>query len=290
MRLPGTPRNCGPIWELGWVSRQLNLGRPVPEGADTIPVAAIIGTVDRGRDFDACWHPLNARLAKALDDIDAESPATLDQPIDVIRVDRAYFVVDGHKRVALARRTEREFLDASISRAPTTYAVDADIAEQAVFRTAREYEFRQHSGMAATFPDVRFALFDIDAYGELFQAVQTHAFEMSEREGRIVDRDDVARDWYTTDYQPTVASARAGVGQYLEDSTDADIYLAIHRRRVAWWGSECDDADCAAQEFLVEQQLAAARRGSLLGLLKSPIGGANPPPPEVLPLTDRPKA
>jgi hypothetical protein len=289
MRLPGTPRNCGPIWELGWVSRQLNLGRPVPEGNDTIPVAAIIGTVERGRDFDACWHPLNARLAKALDDIQADAPAALDEPIDVIRVDRAYFVVDGHKRVALARRSDREFLDATISRAPSTYAVDAEVAEQAVFRTARESEFRRHSGMETAFPEVRFALFDIDDYGELFQAVQTHAFEMSEREGRIVDRDDVARDWYTTDYQPTVAAARASVGQYLEECSDADIYLAIHRRRLAWWGSECDDPDCAAQEFLVEQQLAAARRRSLVSLIRGPAGAADSPP-ELLPLSDRPKA
>ncbi len=288
MRLPGTPRECGPIWELGWVSRQLQLGRPVPEGTETIPVASIIGTVERGRDFDGCWHPLNPRLAKALDDIEAASSATLDHPIDVIRVDRAYFVNDGHKRVALARRTGREFLDATVSRVQTTYTVGPDIEEEAVFRTAREFEFRRHSGMAATFPDVRFALTDLDAYGELFQAVQTHAFEMSEHAGRIVDRDEVARDWYATDYQPTVAAARAGVGQYIDNCSDADIYLAIQRRRVAWWGSECDDTDCAAQELLVEQQLAAARRRSLIGFLRAPAGGTNPEP-ELLPLSEQPK-
>ena len=289
MRLPGTPRSCGPIWELGWVSRQLNLGRPVPEGTDTVTVASIIGTVERGRDFDACWHPLTPRLAKALDDIEAASPSALDEPIEVIRVDRAYFVNDGHKRVAIARRSGREFLDATVSRVPTSFALDPETEEQAVFRTAREYEFRRHSGMAATFPDVRFALTEIDAYGELFQAVQAHAFEMSEREGRIVGRDELARDWYATDFLPTVASARREVGQYLDGCTDADIYIAIQRRRVAWWGSECDDADCAAQEVLVEQQLAAARGRSLLGLVRSPAGGSNARA-DLLPLAEPPKS
>ena len=54
MRLPGTSSDCGPLPELGWLSRQLHLGPPVPEGTDTIPVAQIVGSVQRGRDFDAC--------------------------------------------------------------------------------------------------------------------------------------------------------------------------------------------------------------------------------------------
>jgi hypothetical protein len=76
----------------------------------------------------------------------------------------------------------------------------------------------------------------------------------------------------------------------LEGLTDADIYLAIHRRRVAWWGSECDDPDCAAQEAVVEEQLDAARRRSLLGLLRAPAGGDGTRHADLLPLTERQEA
>ena len=274
MRLPGTPRECGPLWELGWISRQLGLGTPVVEGTDTIPVSAIIGTVERGRDFDGCWQPLHPGLAKKMADIQAASPSSLDEPIDVIRVDRAYFVTDGHKRVALARRTGREFLDARVSHVPTPYAIDTALEEEAIFRTARESEFRRHSGLERAFPDVRFALTEIDGYGELFQAIQTHAFHMSEAADRIVPRDEVARDWYANDYLPTVERARQGVGQLIDTCTDAEIYLGIHRRRVAWWGSECDDADCAAKEELVARRLAEARRGA--GVFSAILGAAAP--------------
>ncbi len=267
MRLPGTPRECGPLWELGWISTQLGLGTPVAEGSDTIPVASIVGTVERGRDFDACWQPLHPKLAQTLAEIHAASPAGLDEPIDVIRVDRAYFVTDGHKRVALARRTDREFIDAKVSHIPTPFSVTGEMEQEAIFRTARELEFRRHSGLLDAFPEVRFALTEIDGYGELFHAVQTHAFEMSEAADRIVPRDEVARDWYANDYLPTLARAREGIGQYIDGCTDADVYLAIHRRRVAWWGTECDDADCAAHEELVERRLADARRGVLKTLL-----------------------
>lgn len=96
----------------GWMGR--HFGRPTFEGEDTIAVAQIIGTAHRGRDFDGCWRPTEPRLARRLEEIASADPAGLDEPIEVVRVDRAYFVVDGHKRVALANRTRREFLDARV--------------------------------------------------------------------------------------------------------------------------------------------------------------------------------
>jgi hypothetical protein len=286
MRLPGTPHECGPLYELSWISRQLALGSPVPEGVDEIPVAQIIGSAQRARDFDQCWHPLHPRLAKQLDDIQSAEPVGLDEPIDVVRVDRAYFVRDGHKRVALARREGREFLDARISHAQTSYEVTADLDEQAILRTARELEFRRHSGFREAMPDVRFALTDIDAYGELYAAVRAHAFEMAEAAGgRIVPWPDVARDWYAADYLPTVTDARATIGQLIDDCSDADVFLAIHRRRLAWWGSECDAIDCAAQQVLIDRKVDAARSRSLLSGVLGRRNGSSPAP-TVLPLSE----
>lgn len=282
MRLPGTPHECGPLLELGWLSRQLHLGAPIPEASETIPVAQIIGTVQRGRDFDACWHPLNPRLKKLIDDIDAAQPGALDEPIELVRVDRAYFVTDGHKRVALAHRTGREFLDARVSRVPTPYAVTADLDEQQILRTAREGEFRRHSGLDEAYPDVRFVLTEIDAYGELYAAVRKTAFEMAEAAGRIVPWPDVARHWYESDFVPVVESARATVGSLIASCSDADIYLAIHRQRLAWWGSDCDAIECAAEQLLAERRVDAARRGSILDGI---IGRPTATTPEVLPLT-----
>jgi hypothetical protein len=142
--------------------------------------------------------------------------------------------------------------------------------------------------MEATFPEVRFALTDIDGYGELFHAVQIHAFHLSEKAGNIVPRGEVATDWYTRDYLPTVANARSGIGILIDSWTDADVYLAIHRQRIAWWGSECDAADCAAQELLVERQLAAARRRSLVAGLLRRDAGEGTAAARVLPLADQP--
>src|SRR5919109_1404520 len=131
MRLPGSDHDCGPLLELGQIQRQLRLGTPVDEGTSTIAVGHVIGSAD---------------------------PSSLDEPIDVVRVDRAYFVADGHKRIAIAKLEDREFIDARVSHLPSRYALTPEVERDAIERTAREGEFRRHSGLADGVPDARIAL------------------------------------------------------------------------------------------------------------------------------------
>src|SRR5919108_2924090 len=165
MRLPGSDHDCGPLLELGQIQRQLRLGTPVDEGTSTIAVGHVIGSVGRSRDFDGGFHPIHAAMRKKIDDIRAARPSSLDEPIDVVRVDQAYFVADGHKRIAIAKLEDREFIDARISHLPSRYALTPEVERDAIERTAREGEFRRHSGLADGVPDARIALTDVTAYG-----------------------------------------------------------------------------------------------------------------------------
>lgn len=277
-------RRDGPLLELEWVRRQLRLGTAVQEGVQTIPIRQIVGTATRSRDFDGRWRPRSARLAKLLDDIQSASPAGLDEPISVVRVDRAYFVVDGHKRVAIGRRTKREFLDAHVSSLPSPYAVDADLAGdadlavEAILRTAREGEFRRHSRLVEAVPDARFALTDPDGYGELHAAVRLFACDL----GDDTDPVTAARRWHEEEYVPTVTDGRVRGADLIDGCTDADIFLAVHRQRLAAWGTECDAADCAQDQALAERRLAAARIRSVAGRVFG--RGAEPGEPLLLEL------
>jgi hypothetical protein len=264
MRLPRTEPDCGPLLELGQIQRQLRLGAPVFEGAGTIAVAHIVGTVGRARDFDGCFRPVHAALRKRIDDIVAADPPALDEPIDVVRVDRAYFVSDGHKRVAIARRAGREFIDARVNHLPSPYALTPEVETEAIERTAREGELRRHSGLGEGVPDARFALTDVTAYGELLIAVQSYSYDRVLALGKALSPADAARRWYEEKYLPTVATGREAAAGLIDSLTDADVFLALHRQERASWGGECDEPECLADMLLAEQRRKAAAARSAL--------------------------
>lgn len=172
-------------------------------------------------------------------------------------MDRAYFVIDGHKRVALARRTNREYLDARVAHLPSPYKFDADVEAEAIERTARESEFRRHSGLVEAVPGARFALTDISAYGELLVAVQSYAYDRVLATDRALNRSESARLWYDDKYLPTGRIGQDAAAGLLEAMTDSDIFLALHRQERAAWGSECGDSECIADMLVAEQRRAA---------------------------------
>jgi hypothetical protein len=286
MRLPGRAADCGPLLQLSQIQRQLHLGSPVMEGVETIAVAQIVGTLNRARDFDGCWRPAWPSLKKRIKDILAAAPSSLDEPIEVVRLDRAYFVVDGHKRVAIAHEQGREFIDARVSRLPSPYSLSPDVEEEAIERTAREAEFRRHAGLAEAVPDARFALSDIDGYGELLLAVQGYYFDRVHRLKRLLTPAEAARMWYEDKYLPSVQEGRNAVGDLLAVCSDADLFLMLHRHERASWGSECGDAECIADMLAAEQRRNAAARRSGIGRLLGRDGAPEPSSAPLLPLAE----
>lgn len=272
--------------ELGLIQRQLRLGPPVFEGGQTIRVAQIIGTTSRAHDFDGCFRPLRPTLRKRIEEIQAAAPPALDEAIEVVRVDRAYFVSDGHKRVAIARETGREFIDARVSRLPSPYAITPDVEGEAIERTAREGEFRRHSGLAEAVPDARFAVSDPNGYGEMLLAVQSYSYDRVLAFGRALPAAEAARLWYDEKYLPTVAAGREAVGGLLESCTDADLFLMVHRHDRGSWGSVCADRECVGDMLVAEQRRAALDERSALDRVLGRDRKRKRQPALLLPLAD----
>ena len=85
------------------------------QGMRPIKVSSIIGTLDRNTDFDAAFRPTQRhsenrwlRVATAMLR-GVELP-----PIQLIQVEEAYYVKDGHHRVSVARALDFGYLDAEI--------------------------------------------------------------------------------------------------------------------------------------------------------------------------------
>ena len=131
-------RDCGPLLELAVIRDRLGLEAGSYGGVRTIPVAAIVGTVDRCCDFDRCFHPQRGDLGARVAALTRAFPDGAFPPIDVVQVDRAYFVVDGHKRVAAALALGVDTVDAQVMRMPSPVTVDGTVGHGDLARLEAE--------------------------------------------------------------------------------------------------------------------------------------------------------
>jgi hypothetical protein len=73
-------------------------------GLEVVPLDAIVGTVDRGMDFDRRFRPTTGRVRSRWEHIAAAMRrGEALPPVDLVRIGEIYFVRDGHHRVSGAR-------------------------------------------------------------------------------------------------------------------------------------------------------------------------------------------
>lgn len=89
-------------------------------GLQVIQLEAIVGTVDRARDFDRSFRPTSARVRGRWEQIAAATRrGQALPPIDVLRIGEICFVGDGHHRVSVARALGRTDIDAYVTEVTT---------------------------------------------------------------------------------------------------------------------------------------------------------------------------
>ena len=280
MRL-GRARGCGDLLMFDQVRRSLGLGHPRFETEATIAVSDIVGTVGRKADFDGCFHPREKTLAHRIDQV-SQNETALDEPIDVYRVDRAYFVLDGHKRVSIAKAQGREFLDARISHAPTPYRFDPDVDPVAIERTATEQRFRTESGLLQAVPGARFVASRLEGYPQLRESITSYAHDLGERLGRQLPLEEASALWYESVYRPTIAAAEEmQLDRLIGCLTESDLFLSIHRQSRELWGREAQPAVDEAERLVSQIMEHGTENQSVIERVLA--RARNRPPPAVLP-------
>ena len=90
-------------------------------GLQTIPLDSIVGTVDRGREFDRDFRPTSSTVRPRWERIaTAQRRGEAMPPIDVYRIGALHFVKDGHHRVSVARALGLDVIDAYVTEVITS--------------------------------------------------------------------------------------------------------------------------------------------------------------------------
>src|ERR671916_2346343 len=97
-------------------------------GLQTIPLESIVGTVDRGREFDRRFRPTSGRVRPRWERIaTAVRKGQPMPPIDVYRIGELHFVKDGHHRVSVARALGFRDIEAYVTEVLTQVGADRTI-------------------------------------------------------------------------------------------------------------------------------------------------------------------
>ena len=85
-------------------------------GMQEVPLSAIVGSIDRTRDFDRDFYPLTTHTRERWERVNrAVSLDLLLPPVSLYKVGEVYFVKDGHHRISVARYRGMGYVDADVT-------------------------------------------------------------------------------------------------------------------------------------------------------------------------------
>lgn len=201
-------------------------------GLLTIPVAQIVGTDSRGADFDRDFLPRRPEIGPRWRGVENAFPEGGFPPIAVYKLGEAYFIIDGHHRVAIARQRGIETIDAEVTELTARWHLPADADLVELIHAEQERIFMEDSGLGAARPDSHIRFCKPVGYLELIENVQIHGYHLMMDAGRPLSREEIAGNWYDQVYLPSVEAIRAeGLHEAFPGQTDADFFLCVYYRR-----------------------------------------------------------
>ncbi len=190
----------------------------VDRGSGQVPVAGIVGTVGRYRDFDGKFRARNrggeARFQKILAAM--QSGVQL-PPVSLYQIKDDFFILDGHHRVAAARELGRDIISARIVELlPAKQTLENQLYLEKI-------NFRDQAGLLKSIN-----LTELDQYHHLELQIREHQAWLSEQDNTDTTYQQAASDWYQTIYQPLVTIIGASkLAAAFPGRSDDDLYLYI---------------------------------------------------------------
>jgi ParB/Sulfiredoxin domain len=220
------------LLELDEVERRLRpFGRRYL-GVRAIRLDALVGTDGRASSFTRDFRPLHAFSRDRLRSLEAAFAEGGFPPIVTVKLGEAYFVIDGHHRAALARRSGAEMIDADVTELIARVPLPAGADMLDVVLRELERIFLEDSGLAEARPSLRVPVSRPALYLELLENVQVHGYHMMRGRGRVLENAEIAADWHDAIYMPTLAAIeRLRLGRSYQDAPAGDLFLLLHRHR-----------------------------------------------------------
>jgi len=252
------------------VRARLRLREESYKGLQDIPLAKIVGSVGRHKDFTGTFLPKTAEMKERWSRVYAKMNSMEGvPPIEVYQVDDVYFVRDGNHRVSVAREIGSETIQAHVTELPTSVDLEPGMTLEDLDAAAVYVAFLEETELKRTRPiHQSMQLSDPSGYAELMGHIYLHGQVMETLSGQPVKTADAAADWYDNIYRPALTLIRKHnvldrTGEN-KKHTEADLYVWMvdHLRDIRRQHGNQNPArkfSHALVDYLTEKKIAIPR-------------------------------
>ena len=199
-------------------------------GVQVIPLDAIVGSVDKVRDFDRRFRPTSDRSRERWERMALKSrQGESFPPIDVYKLGNLYFVRDGHHRVSVARALGTNVIEAHVTEIDTVIDTEGIGGRRDLDGKNWGLRFLQRVPLGGQRRG-EINCTEPANYHKLAEMIEAWACRLMHQEGAYFDKPTMAARWYDEEYLPVLEMIdEAGVRG--SDETGADAYLRIAGER-----------------------------------------------------------
>ena len=213
-----------------WVKEQVGIKAWRYRGLQEVEVDQIVGSVNRYQDFDRAFFPLHGTSPRLQQIEQAWQRGEILPPVKLYKIGGAFFVEDGHHRVAAARRSRASSIDAEVMEFVPLVPISAGDSPRDILVKAEYAAFLSQTHLDRLRPGQSILFTELGKYKVLLDHITVHRYFRGAEEQREVTYEDAAASWYDRVYVPLMdVFRRTGALVHFPDRTEADLYV---------WGSE----------------------------------------------------
>lgn len=223
--LRGAPADLLPFEE---VRQKLRLSSRSYKGLHEVPLEQIIGSVNRCHEFTRSFLPRREKMRERWARIDHLAAERGMPPVELYKVGDAYFVLDGHHRVSVARRAKAHSIEAHVREYQTSVPLEPDTRVDDLLIKAEYREFLDHTQLDKSRPEQRIEFTAPGCYQELEHHVALYQVALSQIDGEPFTYEEAAAYWYDMIYTSVVQIIQQR--DMLKDfpgRTEADLFVWV---------------------------------------------------------------
>lgn len=199
-----------------------------------IPLDDIVGSVGRYNDFTRSFLPRLDQDQNRWANVKTSVDAMGFQPVDVYQIGEAYFVLDGHHRVSIARQLGAETIPAVVIKVHTRVPFSPDDSPDELIIKSEYVDFLERTHLDKLHPKSNLSVTAPGQYRLLIEQIDSYRHDLQRQQKQEIPYETAATQWYDNIYLPVVQVIRdRGILRDFPHRTEADLYLWVTRHRHA---------------------------------------------------------